>query len=101
MIIKLQQPLETVTREIDNLNQKIAEIEKSRSELEKLGDYIKSASYLERQARLKLNYKKPGESVFFIYRNQYAQNPAETGGAAKPSEILPNWQKWLNYLLGK
>jgi cell division protein FtsB len=101
LIIKLQPPLETVTKEIDNLNQKIAEVEKSSSESEKLKDYLKSAAYLERQARLKLNYKKPGESVVFVYKNPYAQNPAETNSTAGPSKILPNWQKWLEYLLNK
>lgn len=100
LVIKLQPSLKTATQELNNLNQKIAEAEKSRSELQKLGDYLKSAVYLERQARLKLNYKKPGESAVFVYKNQYAQNPAEPSGAAKPT-ALPNWQKWLNYILNK
>ena len=101
LVIKLQPSLKTATQEVGNLNQKIAEAEKGRSELQKLGDYLKSAAYLERQARLKLNYKKPGESVVFIYKNQHNQNPTESSEAVKPSTVLPNWQKWLNYLLGK
>jgi cell division protein FtsB len=105
LIVKLRQPLTAVTKELENINQKISEIEKSRLELKRLEDYIKSPSYLERQARLKLNYKKPGESVVFVYKNQYNQNPASAGQgtnpAAKPSIVLPNWQKWLDYLLNK
>ena len=101
LIIKLKPSLETVSQEVNNLDQKIAEAEQGLSELQKLGDYFKSAAYLEREARLKLNYKKPGESVVFVYKNQHAQSPVETNNTTKPSLILPNWQKWLNYLLNK
>ena len=101
LIVKLKPSLETVNQKVNNLDQKIAEAEKSRLELEKLGDYLKNAAYLEQQARLKLNYKKPGESVVFVYKNQHAQNPAKPADATKSSLILPNWQKWLNYLLNK
>jgi cell division protein FtsB len=101
LIVKLKPSLETVSQKVNNLDQKIAEAEKSRLELEKLGDYLKNAAYLEREARLKLNYKKPGESVVFVYKNQHAQNPAKPDDVTKSSLILPNWQKWLNYLLEK
>ncbi len=99
LIIKLKPSLETVSQEVNNLNQKIAEAEQGLSELQKLGDYFKSAAYLEREARLKLNYKKPGESVVFVYKNQHAQSPAKPNDTTKLPTILPNWQKWLSYLL--
>lgn len=101
LIFKLQPSLNIVRREVDNLNQKIAETEKELSELKKLGDYFKSAAYLEREARLKLNYKKPGENVVFVYRNQPLQNPAGINNTTKPSSVLPNWRKWLEYLLDR
>ncbi len=101
LIIKLKPSLETVSQEVNNLDQKIAETERGLSELQKLGDYFKSIAYLEQEARLKLNYKKPGESVVFVYKNQHDQSPEKPDGATRPSTILPNWQKWLNYLLNK
>lgn len=101
LLIKLKPSLEKASQEVNNLDQKIAEAEQGLSELQKLSDYFKSTAYLEREARLKLNYKKPGESAVFVYKNQHAQSPAETDGATKSSTILPNWQKWLNYLLNK
>jgi len=91
-----------VRQEVNNLNQKIAETERELSELKELGDYFRSSAYLEREARLKLNYKKPGENVVFVYRNQsLLQNPAGNGNSTKPSPTLPNWQKWLKYLLAR
>jgi len=101
LTIKLKPSLETVSQEVNNLDQKIAEAERDLSELQKLGDFFKSVTYLEQQARLKLNYKKPGESVVFIYKNQHVQDPMKPDDTTKPSTILPNWQKWLNYLLNK
>ncbi len=101
LIVKIKPSLETVGQEVKNLDNKIAEAKQNLSELQNLGDYFKSAAYLEREARLKLNFKKPGESVIFVYKNQHAQNPAKPDDATKSSLILPNWQKWLNYLLNK
>lgn len=101
LIIKLKPSLEAVSQEVNNQNQKIAEAEQGLSELQKLGEYFKSTAYLEREARLKLNYKKSGESVVFVYKNQHTQNPAKPDDATRSSIILPNWQKWLNYLLNK
>ena len=101
LIIKLKPSLETASQEVNNLDQKIAEAEQDLSELQKLGDYFKSVAYLEREARLKLNYKNPGESVVFVYKNQHVQDPAKPNDTTKLSIILPNWQKWLDYLLNK
>ncbi len=101
LLIKLKPSLETVSQEVNNLDQKIAEAQNDLSELQKLGDYFKSVTYLEREARLKLNYKKPGESAVFVYKNQHAQDPAKPDDATKSSLMLPNWQKWLKYLLDK
>ncbi len=101
LLIKLKPSLETISQEVNNLDQKIAEAQNDLSELQKLGGYFKSAVYLEREARLKLNYKKPGESVVFVYKNQHAQSPAKPNDTTKPSLILPNWQKWLNFLLNR
>jgi len=98
LIIRLQPSLETVGKELNNLNQKIAEAEKNNSEMEKLKDYLNNAAYLERQARIKLNYKKPGETAVFVYENPNAQNQPEPDNSAGASTILPNWQKWLESL---
>jgi len=101
LAIKFRQPLEIATKEIENLDRKIAEIERSRSELEKLGDYLKNPAYLERQARLKLNYKKPDENVVFIYKNQYNQDRIASPSFVEDPKPLANWQKWLEYLLNR
>jgi cell division protein FtsB len=99
LIFRLFPSFKTVSQEVKNLDKKIVETEKELSELEKLSNYFKNPAYLEREARLKLNYKRPGENVVFVYRNQSLQNQAENSNSIKPSPVLPNWQKWLKYLL--
>ncbi len=107
-LIKIEPTLVTTRRELDNLNKKIAETEQSAFELERLGDYIKSDAYLERQARLKLNYKKPDEKVVYVYTRgtSEAQKGAEIRndpGQSKffEDKFIANLQSWWGYLMGE
>jgi len=79
-------------RRIDDLENQIEKTEELSAQLEKNADYYKSDEYKEEQARIKLNYKKPGEEVILIYES------SEEGD--KPEKVidLPNWKKWLEYL---
>jgi len=104
-VIKLEPPLAAVRKELKNLNQKIDEAEKSSLELEKFGDYLKSNAYLERQARLKLNYKKPDEKVVFVYtKTTETQKGQETQkGLGRPkffeNKLIMNLKLWWGYLI--
>src|SRR3989344_26543 len=56
--------------------------EERRKELERNSAYLSSEAYLERQARWKLNVKKPDEKVVFVYKDQYttqSPSPADAG----------------------
>lgn len=93
----------TVENRVKSLEQRIAETEKSNSALARLLDYFKSPSYLEREAKLKLNVRKSDENVVFIYPGK--------GGQAEQSRALEekkqvnigigatNFEKWIKYLL--
>ncbi len=97
-LIKTVPLVEIAMREENNLSQKINELKAADKETEGLGDYLKSTAYLERQARLKLNYKKPDESVFFVYQKQ------ETQGADKATmqeNIITKIKQWWNNLFQK
>ncbi|MBI2063680.1 MAG: septum formation initiator family protein [Candidatus Yanofskybacteria bacterium] len=107
-VIKLKPPLAMVGRELGNLNHKIDEAEKNSLELEELSDYLKSNAYLERQARLKLNYKKPDEKVVFVYRKTgetmlLSQTDLSVGQAQKffESKLMANLKSWWGYLINK
>jgi cell division protein FtsB len=89
--------------EIKRLQQQVNELTEHNQELAtQLQRYSNSAA-LEREARLKLNLKKPGESVValrekeqsvFVDGDTVTEN---TVGSTAGSESKSNFKKWLNY----
>ncbi len=55
-----------LTQEINNLKTEIQKLEGKNEQLADLMEYLKEEPYLEKEARLKLNMKKPGERVVVI-----------------------------------
>ena len=55
-----------VENRLESLEEKIARTESSNVSLAKLLDYFKSSSFLEREAKIKLNLRRPDENVVFI-----------------------------------
>lgn len=106
-LIKIEPVLMATRKELKNLDTKIAEIEQSAAELERLGEYIRGDAYLERQARLKLNYKKPDEKVVYIYtRTTEIRNEEEVQKNSERSKIfenklITNLKSWLGYLVNE
>ncbi len=90
----------TINKETMNLQQKIDEANRNLAELEKSKEYFKNPAYLERQARIKLNFKKPDEKVVFVYKNPYNQSPDELAQTLA-DRSRGFWQKLWDYLLGK
>lgn len=85
--------LQAALREVE---QKIRNTERSNEFLAKFSGYLESESYLEKQARLKLNYKAPDEEVFFVYRGG-ADAPPEPQGTQPET---PFWLRWWRHLVG-
>ena len=84
--------------------QKSNSLEKQNIELEQLLAYLKSPTYLEEEARLKLGLKKSGESVISIPAesgDQLAGNLNSAGDRRSPDESAvseANPVKWWRYL---
>lgn len=55
-----------VNNEIKDLQKEINDLEGRNTDLKELVKYLNSDRFVEDQARLKLNYKKPDEEVFII-----------------------------------
>lgn len=70
-------------KEIRRLQAQITDLEKNNSDTEGLIGYLATDDYLEREARAKLNLKKPGEKVaIFAPRGAEKASGEETGGAS-------------------
>lgn len=95
-LIKLWPDKLAVNEEVDSLDKKIQEIEKSNLELAESLEYFKSDSYREREARLRLNYKNLDEKAAFVYREKEPLNTSED--MPKIESDMPNFLKWWRWL---
>ncbi len=90
-----------VDKEVRNAEAKVADVQRETDYLNKFLDYFKTSDFLEREARLKLNYKDKDEKVVFVYKDK---NPKLE--ASDPMDFrelidkMPNYKKWMLYLLG-
>ncbi len=102
----------SIDKEIALLEQQVAEVENKNSNLRQVLDYMQSDQFVEKEARTKLNYKKPGEEVAVIENRdgQVSQPVTSVEGifdlppAPKPTaspRLLGNIEKWLNYFFKK
>lgn len=92
-----------VKKDLDRLNAEIINLNKQKEDLDKLLDYYKNISNLEKEARVRLNYKKEGEKVVIILPAATSTGKSNES-ILKPSGntiILPNYKQWLYYFFGK
>ncbi|PIW76037.1 MAG: hypothetical protein CO001_03460 [Candidatus Portnoybacteria bacterium CG_4_8_14_3_um_filter_40_10] len=74
-----------INKQIQDLKTQIASAEKSNQQISEMIDYLGSQSFLEKQAREKLNMKKPGEEVVII-------EPPRQQATSVP-EVLPGYNE--------
>lgn len=75
-----------INREISNLEAEINQAENKNTELQKLIKYLESDQFVEEQARLNLNMKKPGESVAVVTDSPES---AKDGGTQSTASAVP------------
>lgn len=83
--------LSALDRQSKVVEENLKTLAERQTELEHDAAYMQSDAYLERQARLTLNMKKPGEKVVFVYPNPYnvpSQNKTETSAATASTSWL-------------
>jgi len=61
-------------------------------------EYFKSEAYLEREARARLNYKKPEEKVAIIYRDK---GSGQFDDSMENEENIGQIKKWWRWLWNK
>lgn len=71
-VIKRGPALSAISQEYAQVDRQISELHQEKADLEARKEYLQSSLYLERQARIKLNYKKPGEQVVYVYHKPTA-----------------------------
>jgi len=81
-----------VDTEIQDLQTEIKSLEGQNQDFSQLINYLKSESFIEQEAKLKLGLKKPGENMVVI-----PQAEANSDSAEKVNEQLTNPAKWWFY----
>ncbi|TSC89496.1 MAG: hypothetical protein G01um10142_519 [Parcubacteria group bacterium Gr01-1014_2] len=69
---ELPQKLE-IEKQLGDIRGQIGNLKKEEERQKGLLEYLNTESYLEKQARLRLNLKKEGEEVVFIYKKDEAK----------------------------
>jgi len=83
-----------INTEINNLQGQINTLEDEQRSLSALINYLNTDSYIEEQARKKLNLSRPGESIIVVGDEQASDTVKQTGN--KSPIIL-----WVNYFFNK
>lgn len=98
-----------LTKEINALKSEIEKIESNNEQLASLIEFFQQESYLEKEARLKLNLKQPGEKVVIVPQAEQEiveetenQETAKQSLSKEPAEKRKEsnlWQ-WWEYFFG-
>ena len=86
--------------QVKDLEFRVADLERNNQFLASSSAYFASDAYLERQARLKLNYKLADEQVAFVYKDTSVKFASSSQEFKTQLAEMPNWKKWWYYLLG-
>ena len=98
--IKIKLQSDIVNKEVGDLEAKIEDLNNSNSSLDKLIGYLKHPSFLDKEARLKLNYKSEGEEVAFVYPDTNPKTSSSSSDSNEQLAQMPNYIKWFWYLMG-
>lgn len=91
---KIKQEIKSLQNEVNSLQQKkIKTID--------LLKYVSSSSYVEDQARIELNMKKPGENVLFLNNSLDEKNQKNLDRNIDSGQFMANPVKWFYYFIHK
>lgn len=88
-----------LSKEINSLEKEINKLDGRNQQLSNLVEYFSEESFLEKEARLKLNLKKPGERVIIFSQKASGENGQNNGIETEgdTESRFENWWKWWEY----
>ncbi len=99
-----------MAREINNINQEIERLKQNNQNLTALIESFNNQSFLEKEAKRRLNLRKEGEEVVILPKNEFSDNQTTTpetnsaslAGSSNQNQVVdnkeePNFQKWWRY----
>ena len=98
--VNLNSQRDAVNKEVKNVETRIEEVRNDTNYLNRFLAYFQTPAFLEKEARLKLNYKVQGEEVVFVYRDKNVKKESDSISFEELLSKMPNSKKWWYYLLG-
>lgn len=95
-----------VDQEIEGLKSQVTQLESQKHSMTELLGKMKTDSYIEQEARLRFNLKKPGEHVVLFEegdanaRMAWSEGSASGTGHVAPIENHSTPARWLQYFVG-
>ncbi|HNW56046.1 MAG TPA: septum formation initiator family protein [bacterium] len=97
-------------REINQIKQEVDRLEKKNQDIEKIVEYLDSKEFIEEEARLKFDLKKPNEQIIVVQKATIATNTIGLASSSifdlpAPKEarepLSHNPKQWFNYFFAK
>lgn len=94
-----------VDQEIEGLKSQVAALESQKHSMTSLLDTMKTDTYVEQEARLRFNLKKPGEHVILFEEGDASARPSWSDSAttaevtADPLDGQSTPRRWLHYFV--
>jgi cell division protein FtsB len=88
-----------VSADLNNLKRQISGLEVQNNGYADTISKLGTPGFVEREARLKLGYQKPGEQVLML--RDAATAPAASAQTAEDTSSLSNPQKWWRYFFAR
>ena|SRR3989344_5760361 len=89
-----------INREISTIDKKIAESQEQENEFQRMAENLTNKDFLEKEARLKLNLKKPGEEVIMIINSANGKKNDLPQGETEniQGDSQNNLKKWIDVI---
>lgn len=99
-VLRVRNQRQAVDQDNRNMAQKVASLEQEQKKLEEDLAYAQSQAYIDREARIKLNYKLPDEKVVFVYPAKTASLSSVASASSESWRSLGKYKKWFYGILG-
>ncbi len=98
LVIGSQIKYDNGRQQLQAMEDRIAGSERENERLGRELELMRQPDWLALLARARLNLKKAGETVVFVYKTE------KPGTISQPQPMAgdrPNWRKWLDWVTGK
>lgn len=88
------QRVRQVRGELSRIEDRAGELEREIARQQEQVERSTDDAWLEYQARVRLNYKLPDESVVVVYKKENSGTISPVASPSVASEMVPFWRRW-------